>query len=245
MIVSEVMTTQLVTVTPNDSLSHAAGLLRQHQFHHLPVVRPIYRHETSNSWPVLEGLITSNDIDLAAGVGNEKSINSEQRPWEERRVAEVMNRSIMRVTPTTSVAAAAQLLVERGLNCLPVVEYEESHNTEQDSEYEARTFLVGLLTRSDLLIELARILGAFEPGMSLRIPLPTGDQTSLAKLLLLAAELHTKVDSVIVAPPKKGVPHVATVRIGTINPAPLLVRLQQAGISYSFANFQSERDTHA
>ena len=245
MIVSEVMTTQLVTVTPNDSLSHAAGLLRQHQFHHLPVVRPIYRHETSNSWPVLEGLITSNDIDLAAGVGNEKSINSEQRPWEERRVADVMNRSIMRVTPTTSVAAAAQLLVERGLNCLPVVEYEESQNTEQDSEYEARTFLVGLLTRSDLLIELARILGAFEPGMSLHIPLPTGDQTSLAKMLLLAAELHTKVDSVIVAPPKKGVPHVATVRIGTINPAPLLVRLQQAGISYSFANFQSERDTHA
>ena len=117
MIVSEVMTTQLVTVTPNDSLSHAAGLLRQHQFHHLPVVRPIYRHETSNSWPVLEGLITSNDIDLAAGVGNEKSINSEQRPWEERRVADVMNRSIMRVTPTTSVGAAAQLLVERGLNC--------------------------------------------------------------------------------------------------------------------------------
>ena len=252
MIVSEVMKTHLVTVLPDDSLSHAANLLRQHHIHHLPVVRAIHQPKaqrqqpaTGNSWPVLEGLMSSNDIDLAAGVGNEKSITGEQRPWEERRVAEVMNRSIMRVTPTTSVAAAAQLLVERGLHCLPVVEYEESHDIEQDSEDEERTFLVGLLTRSDLLIELALILGAFEPGMSLDIPLPTGDQTSLAKLLLLAAELHTKIHSVIVAPPKKGVPHVATVRIGTINPAPLLVRLQQAGISYSFANFQSERDTHA
>jgi len=252
MIVSEIMTTHLVTVVPDDSLSHAANLLRQHQFHYLPVVRAIHQPKTQgqqprtgNSWPVLEGLITSYDIDLAVAVGNEKSINGEQKPWEERRVAEVMNRSIMRVTPTTSVGAVAQLLVERGLNCLPVVEYEESLNTEQDFGYEARTFLVGLITRSDLLIEMARILGAFEPGMSLHIPLPTGDQTSLAKLLLLAAELHTKIDSVIVAPPKKGVPHVATVRIGTINPAPLLVRLQQAGISYSFANFQSERDTHA
>ena len=251
MIVSEIMITHLVTVTPDDSLSHAASLLRQHHFHHLPVVRAIHRHKTQgqqpatgNSWPVLEGLITSYDIELAVAVGNEKSINGEQQPWEERRVAEVMNRSIMRVTPTTSVGAAAQMLVEQGLNCLPVVEYEEAINTEPGEQNEERVFLVGLLTRSDLLIEFARTLGAFEPGMNLHIPLHTGNPTSLAKMLLLAAELHIKIESIIVAPSKKGVPHAATVRIGTINPAPLLVRLQQAGISYSFADFQLEGDTH-
>lgn len=238
MIVSEVMTTQLVTVTPDDSLSHAASLLRQHQFHHLPVVRAVHRHETSNSWPVLEGLITSYDIDLAASTKD--SSNGE---WEERRVAEVMNRSIMRVTPTTSVAAAAQMLVKRGLNCLPVVEYEESENTEQDSGM--RTLLVGLLTRSDLLLELARTLGAFEPGMDILIPLPGDDLTSLSKMLQLAATSHAKVHSVVVAPPKKGVPHVARVRIGTMNPASLLVALQKASISYSFADLQPEEDFHA
>lgn len=240
MIVSEVMTTQLVTVTPEDSLSHAANLLRQHQFHHLPVVRAMKQHETHNSWPVLEGLITAYDIDLAAGVETNDSSNGEQHPWQERRVAEAMNRSIMRVTPTTSVAAAAQILVKRGLNCLPVVEYEEA---EQESE--TRTLLVGLLTRSDLLLELARTLGAFEPGMDILIPLPMDDPTSLAKMLLLAATSHTRVHSVIVAPPKKGVPHVARVRIGTMNPASLLVALQKAGISYSFADLQPEEDFHA
>src|SRR5258708_3543632 len=76
MIVSEVMTTKLVTVFPDDTLSHAAGLLRQHQFHHLPVVQGTSSHV---SWevdqrsrerpPVLEGLITSQDIDLAAAGG--------------------------------------------------------------------------------------------------------------------------------------------------------------------------------
>ncbi len=251
MIVSEVMTTDLVTVTPGDSLSHAANLLRQHQFHHLPVVRATDQLKTKgqqpttrHSWPVLEGLITSYDIDLAVTVGTENSLDGDQHPWQERRVAEVMNRSIMRVTPTTSVAAAAQMLVEQGLNCLPVIEYEESFNTEQVAEHEERIFLVGLLTRSDLLIELARTLGAFEPGINLHIPLHTGNPTSLAKMLLLAAELHIKIESVIVAPPKQGIPHAATVRIGTINPAPLLVRLQQAGISYSYADFQLEGDTH-
>ncbi len=251
MIVSEVMTTNLVTVTPEDSLSHAANLLRQHQFHHLPVVKATPRlkliglpYGTQAPLPVLEGLITSNDIELAATLGTEGSLTNERHPWQERRVAEVMNRSIMRVTPTTNVAAAAQILVERGLNCLPVVEYEESLHTEPGTEPEERTFLVGLLTRSDLLIELARTLGAFEPGMNLLIPLHAGNPTSLAKMLLLAAELHIKIESIIVAPPKVGVPHTATVRIGTINPAPLLVRMQQAGIAYSFADFQLERGTH-
>ncbi len=251
MIVSEVMTTDLVTVTPNDSLSHAANLLRQHQFHHLPVVKDAPRLKflgqqqfTQPSWPVLEGLITSSDIDLAATVGAENSLNNDQHPWQERRVAEVMNRSIVRVTPTTSVAAAALLLVEQGLNCLPVVEYEESFDAEPGIKYEERTFLVGLITRSDLLIELARTLGAFEQGMNIHIPLHTGNPTSLAKTLLLAAELHIKIASIVVAPPKKGVPDVAIVRIGTINPAPLLVRLQQAGISYSFADFQIAEDIH-
>ena len=246
------MTTHLVTVTPDDSLSHASNLLRQYQFHHLPVVRTAKKFAvqgqqatTRNVGPVLEGLITSYDIDLAAAVGAENSHNGEQHPWQELHVAEVMNRSIIQVTPTTSVAAAAQMLVEQGLNCLPVVEYEESLTIEQDLEHEARTFLVGLLTRSDLLIELARTLGAFEPGINLLLPLPTHDLTAVAKMLLLAAELHIKIESVIVAPPKKGVPRAATVRISTINPAPLLIRLQQDGISHSFADFQPEGTTNA
>jgi acetoin utilization protein AcuB len=137
------------------------------------------------------------------------------------------------------------LLVEQGLNCLPVVAYEESPNTDQDSEHEARTFLVGLLTRSDLLIELARTLGAFEPGINLLLPIPTNDLTAVAKMLQVAAELHIKVGSVIIAPPKKGVTRAATVHISTINPAPLLIRLQQDGIAHSFADFQMEEDPHA
>lgn len=251
MIVSEVMITHIVTVTPDDSLSHAANLLRQHQIDHLPVVKATHelkiqgQHKSPHTtWPALEGLITSQDIELAATIGKSNSRDKDQQPWQERRVVEVMNRSVIRITPTTSVAAAAQMFVEQGLNCLPVVEYEDSFNAEPGEKHKERTFLVGLLTRSDLLIELARTLGAFEPGMNIDIPLHTGNPIPLAKMLLLAAELHIKIESIIVAPPKKGVPHAATVRIGTMNPAPLLVRLQQAGISYSFADMQLESNIH-
>jgi acetoin utilization protein AcuB len=46
------------------------------------------------------------------------------------------------------------------------------------------------------------------------------------------------------APQESGVPHVATVRLGTINPAPLLVRLQEANIRYTFADPLSEGNEH-
>ncbi|HEX6482030.1 MAG TPA: CBS domain-containing protein [Ktedonobacteraceae bacterium] len=236
MIVSEVMTTKLITVTPDDTLSHAANLLRQYQFHHLPVIT-----STGSSEPEFQGLLTSQDIDLVAASGSANSSDILHRPWRERFVAEVMHRSIIRVTPDTSVAAAAQILVDRGLNGLPVVEYEQSG---QDDEGTARAVLVGLLTRSDLLLALARSLGAFEPGMELSVEMLPGDLTPLAETLLLAAQLHIQIRSVMAAPQKSGLPHIATVRLGTINPAPLLVRLQEANIRYTFTDPLSEGNEH-
>ncbi len=186
---------------------------------------------------LLEGLLTSQDIQLAAALGTQSSNDLLHRPWQEQLVMEVMHRATVRVTPTTSVAAAAQILVERGLNCLPVVEYE-------DSEQGTQTVLVGLLTRSDLLMALARSMGAFEPGMQLTIPLPQGDLTPLARTLLLASELHIPVRSVLAAPLENSTLQSATVRLGTINPTPLLVRLHEAGVKYALAEPESEGGTH-
>ena len=163
---------------------------------------------------------------------------------------EVMHRATIRVTPTTGVAAAAQILVERGLNCLPVVEYESpdgaapdgsaaaTREVEQEEQVEPmeQAMLVGLLTRSDLLMALARALGAFEPGMQLSIPLPMGDLAPLISVLQIAGEMHIKVRSVLAAPLEGPVPLAAMVRLGTINPAPLLERLQAAQIQYSFTD---------
>src|SRR2546421_6720647 len=247
MIVREIMTTKMITVTADDTLSHAANLLRQFQIHHLPVVRHIHAPETEKieedmpkTLLILEGLLTSLDIDLVVALDKQRSSGDLlHRPWYGQRVAEVMHRASMRVTPTTSAGAAAQILVERGLNCLPVVEYEQVGGGP-----EAQTVLIGLLTRSDLLIALARAMGIFEPGMQLIIPLPLGDMTPLAQTLLLMAEMHVQVHSIIVAP-QKSAPRIATLRLGTINPSPLLVRLREANIAYTFADPLLEGDSHA
>lgn len=283
MIVKEIMTTELITVAPDDTLSHAANLLRQYQFHHLPVVRGGSGAATWH-WPankqtplIFEGLLTSQDIDMAVALERENS-SAARTPWQNRLVVEVMHRALIRVTPTTTLAAAALLLVERNLNCLPVIKYEEKTASESDVEtsgaisattpdrspvdaqvgseanaraqnasgslpgpanvgenwHEGRPLLVGLLTRSDLLTAFARSLGVFEPGMQLLIPLRHGDMQPLARALELASELRITVRSVVAAPLQGTFPRVATLRLGTINPAPFLLRLQQEGIAYSF-----------
>lgn len=258
----------LITVAPDDTLGHAANLLRQYQFHHLPVVRS-GNGATRWHWPVdrktpqiFEGMLTSQDIDIAVALDRENGKNPGREPWQNRRVIEVMHRALIRVTPRTPVAAASMLLVERNLNCLPVIQYEtknpavtepaeeskdqagenkqEEPAVDQGSQIEdwqeGQPLLVGLLTRSDLLMALARALGAFQPGMQLSIPLPHGNMQPLARALALASEMHIQVRSVVAAPLQGSFPQLATLRLGTINPAPFLVRLHEEQISYTFAD---------
>src|SRR5579864_9796448 len=128
-IVRDIMTTHLVTVGPGDRLSHATNLFRQHQFHHLPVVQtipPVHTQWTASPGQqpalIFQGLLTTEDIEMAIALARPEAASDPLHPWQDRHVAEVMHHIDVWVTPTTSVAAAAQLLVEHGINCLPVIE---------------------------------------------------------------------------------------------------------------------------
>ncbi|GHO42923.1 CBS domain-containing protein [Ktedonospora formicarum] len=243
MIVQDIMSTKPITIAPDDTLAHAVNLLRQHGFHHLPVARVRHvadeqqtKKKKYKTLHLLEGMLTSQDIDLQAMLARqEASSRALQRSWLERRVVEVMHRALIRVQPTTSVSSAVQIMVERNLNYLPVVTYEQIDG-------ESKALLEGLVTRSDLLLAFSRAMGATEPGMQLVIMLPLGDSLPLARFLEIASQMHVYVRSVLAAPTDGGVPTVATIRLGTINPAPLLLRLQQEGIHYSIGASPMEGD---
>ena len=247
-IVQDIMTTHLVTVEPNDTVSHAANLFRQYQFHHLPVVRKVSHVRTrlrvapSGQQPALifQGLLTTEDIEMAVALTQREgaSNNSLTHSWQDQHVAEIMHRMEVWVTPTTSVAAAAQLLVERGINCLPVIESREVGSELQD-------ILVGLLTRSDILLALARSLGAFEPGTQISIQLPAGQMAPLARALLVADEQHIGISSIIATPDEQHTPRSASLHLRTINPGPLLTRLKQEGIMYLSGISFVEGENHA
>jgi acetoin utilization protein AcuB len=85
-------------------------------------------------------------------------------------------RPLFCVTRLTSAASAAQLFVEHGVGSLPVVELEQRGGEENACE-----ILVGLITRSDLLLAFARYLGAGEPGTQLVLPLPVDSMAPLVR----------------------------------------------------------------
>jgi acetoin utilization protein AcuB len=239
------MTTHLVTVKPDDTVSHAAHLFRQYQFHHLPVVQNVphvYTQRTVSPYQqpalIFLGLLTTEDVEMAVALAQQEAAsNPLAHPWQERHVAELMHPLGVWVTPTTSVAVAAQLLVEGGKNCLPVLEAGEVGAESQD-------ILVGLLTRSDILVALARSLGAFEPGTQISIQLPAGRMAPLARALLAADELHVGIGSILAAPEKQHTPRSAALRLSTINPGPLLTRLQEEGIVYLSGDSLVEGEKH-
>jgi len=141
--VKEVMSSQVVTVTPETRLKDVAGTMAEHHISGAPVVNeqgtvlgvvseadilvkergPRPRHEGLVSW-ILRGELADPEK-LAA-----------------RTAVEAMTAPAITVRVTRSVAEAARIMIEEGVKRLPVVDVDGS--------------LQGIVTRSDLVRAFAR-----------------------------------------------------------------------------------------
>lgn len=134
MIVGQIMTTQVFTIAPSDSVELAEDTMNRETIRHLPVV----------DGDLLVGVITQRDV-LAVSVPS-ISASSEDAEREFKRhihVSEVMRGFVEAVRPDTDAAEAASKLLEAKIGCLPVVD--------------ERLHVVGIVTGADY-IRLARDL---------------------------------------------------------------------------------------
>ncbi|WP_116127210.1 HPP family protein [Lewinella sp. IMCC34183] len=101
--VRTIMTTEVVTAYPEQTVGDVARLLLREQLQQLPVV---------DATGKLVGLITSYDLwrDCRENPG------SESRP-----VAEVMNTHVVKLAPTDKVGTAAELFMDKRFKTIPVV----------------------------------------------------------------------------------------------------------------------------
>jgi CBS domain-containing membrane protein len=133
--VRELMSTDLVTLTEEDTLAHAERCMAQGRIRHLPVVRGSR----------LVGLVTHRDL-LSASF----SIFAEVEADEQRRVfvtvpvVDLMHPDVLTVGPDLPVAEAARMLLESKFGCLPVVRDEGT--------------LIGIVTEADFLRLTVRLL---------------------------------------------------------------------------------------
>ena len=102
MLVSQIMSTKIVTISPNRQVGQALKLMQRHQIRHLPVLEK----------DRMVGWITSRDLRevLLASM------------LEEIKVGDVMVQAPISVTPDTEVEEAARLIHEHKIGGMPVVE---------------------------------------------------------------------------------------------------------------------------
>ena len=125
--VREIMSTTIEVVDRNDDLRTVEERMAAKQLRHLPVLEQ----------GEIVGMVTQRDLFKAAMSSAMGYGEKAQRAYlQSVYVKEIMVYPVVTVAPDTSVAAAADMIINKGIGCLPVVE---------------GTKLVGMVTKTDLL----------------------------------------------------------------------------------------------
>ncbi|MEB3787933.1 MAG: CBS domain-containing protein [Desulfurococcales archaeon] len=126
--VDEIMTPDPVTVGADDYIQSIWALMRDRKYAGFPVVDEKGR---------LIGIITQYDL-IARGY-TRIELESSSGPARGPRVRDAMRHTVYYLYPWSSVAEAAQLMVEKGIGRVPIVRNEESRR------------LVGIVDREDVV----------------------------------------------------------------------------------------------
>ena len=127
MLVEEIMSRSVVTLTTEQTLREAIELLQSKRIRHLPVV--------DDSKVV--GIVTDRDVKRATpSVLSGIDRDGYERVLDTTKVTQFMTREPQTVTPNSGVKAAVKIFLDRKVGALPVVE--DGH-------------LVGILTDIDIL----------------------------------------------------------------------------------------------
>jgi CBS domain-containing membrane protein len=127
------MSRPVKTLERNDKLTVADRTMNSERIRHLPVLDDSGR---------VVGIVSQRDLFLSAlvralGFGSA----SRDRTFAVIPVKEVMTENVVTTTPDTPISGAAQLMVDRRIGCLPVIQDEA---------------LVGILSESDVVAAVAR-----------------------------------------------------------------------------------------
>ncbi|MBT4412707.1 MAG: CBS domain-containing protein [Polaribacter sp.] len=125
--ISEIMTTEVVTLNVADRLETAEKLFKKYKIRHIPVVKD----------KAVQGMLSYTDllrISFADVSDDETSIDA--FVYDMFSIQQVMAKNLFMVAPNSTIKEVAELLSKKEFHALPVVE---------DNE------LVGIVTTTDLI----------------------------------------------------------------------------------------------
>lgn len=202
MIVEEIMKTDVITLTKDDSIAGAILLMNEKKIRHLPIV------DTDNR---LVGLVTDRDIrDAAPSIFHTEEFKEDlQKPLKM-----IMKTEIITGHPLDFAEEIAAIFYEHHIGCLPIL---------KDNK------LVGIVTETDLLHTLVELTGAHQPGSQIEVKVPN-KAGILCEILTVIRNRKANIQSVLVYPDKKDEKYkIIVLRVQTMNPVYMIEDLKKAG----------------
>lgn len=152
MLVKDWMTTHVYTVTPDDSISSAAAIMRERNVKHLPVVEN----------DLLVGMLSDRDIKAyLPSKGTSLDIYEINYLLAKTRVSQAMTRPVVSIPAETPIEDAAMIMHDRDFGCLPVTEPAPGGQR-----------VTGIISDNDLFRVMVDITGVRGGGHRLALVLP-------------------------------------------------------------------------
>ncbi len=150
MLVKNYMTRHPIMIPPTTSAAEAQKLMIENKLRHLPIV---------GSGKRLLGLVTRERLRIPPTDLGSLNVWEISRFLSDLTVQDVMVKGDDLITtgPDTTLEEAAQAMVENKVGCLPVIEED---------------VVVGIITETDMLVQLADLLGGYVPGVRVTVRMP-------------------------------------------------------------------------
>lgn len=199
MLVGRRMTKDPKTVSPEDTLTEAADIMRGGGINHLPVV----------AGGKLVGILSDTDlrnVSLASGPGGAPP----RHKGQPRLVREVMKTDVWSLTPEDSLEDAFLIIRRRKFGALPILSGDR---------------LVGIITKIDLLNAVIDVLNLEEVGLRIEVSLPR-NMKGFEELISTLEGLKANVSSCVITPEKEKIGMRALLRLDTIEGPKVLSALR-------------------
>jgi len=117
LIVSDVMTQPVEMISMDDTIKTIRGMFEANRYHHLIV------HGDGHQ---CVGVVSDRDLlkNISPFVGKLRE-RSEDRSLLDRRAHQIMTRQLVAVRPNTALRAAARVMLDHRISCLPVVDQKQ------------------------------------------------------------------------------------------------------------------------
>lgn len=202
MIVEKMMTKNVMTLAPTDTIYSALLLINEKKIRHIPIV-------DQNNY--LIGLVSDRDLrDATPSIFRTEEFKEDLY----KPISSIMKTNIISGHPLDFVEEIGAIFCENNISCLPIVKEKK---------------LVGIITSSDLLQAFIELTGVNKPGSQIEIKIPDKPGI-LHDICGIFKKRNVNIHSVLIYPEKAdNTSPILVVRAQTINPFIVIEDLRKEG----------------